>query len=296
MKSILVTGAGGQLGGALARFGWPEGWEAVALDRMAFDLTDAAAVEHVVASRRWAAIVNAAAYTAVDRAEEEVAACWAANALGPAILAESARRHALPLVQLSTDYVFDGKADKPWPVDAPVAPINVYGAAKLAGEIAVRTTAPRHAIIRTAWVVGATGRNFLRTMLALAADRDVVKVVVDQIGTPTMVPDLASAVATIAMRLAGDSAAPTGTFHFANSGPTSWKDFAEAIFAGSAARGGPSARVEAIATADYATAARRPAYSVLDTAAIERDHGIKPRPWRVALEPVLDAMLGKVTI
>jgi dTDP-4-dehydrorhamnose reductase len=293
MKSILVTGGSGQLGTALARFAWPSGWEAVTIDRATLDLGDTDAIALMVASHPWAAIINAAAYTAVDAAESDIVACWAVNALAPAALAAAADARDIPMVQISTDYVFDGRSQRPWRTDDPVAPINVYGASKLAGELAVRTAAPRHAIVRTAWVVSATGRNFVRTMLRLAAERDVLRVVADQTGTPTMAADLAAAVATIAMRLAEDSQAPAGIWHFANSGPTNWHDFAEAIFAGSARRGGPSAMLEAITTADFPTAARRPAYSVLDTSGIEKDYGIQPRPWRVALEDVLDEIFAK---
>ena len=293
MRSILVTGGSGQLGTALARFAWPAGWEAVTVDRATLDLEDMDGIAKLIASRPWAAIVNAAAYTAVDQAESDVVTCWTVNALAPAALAAAAHARDIPIVQLSTDYVFDGGGGRPWQVDDPTRPINVYGASKLAGELAVRTAATRHAIIRTAWLMGETGRNFLRTMLRLAETRDRIDVVSDQIGTPTMAPDLAAAVATVAMRLAEDRQAPAGTWHFANSGPASWHDLAVAIFGGASWRGGPFAEVNGIDTADYPTAARRPLHSVLDTSAIERVFGIRPRPWQEALEDVLDEIFGK---
>lgn len=292
MTRVLVTGAGGQLGRALVRHRWPDGIEVVALGHGALDLADRAAVARALADRQPGAVVNAAAYTAVDRAEREVAAAWRANAIGPAVLAEACRIADIPLVHVSTDYVFAGDKAEAWEVDDAVAPANVYGASKLAGEIAVRAGCPRHAIVRTAWLVSAGGANFVTTMLRLAAERDHVRVVADQHGSPTGADDLAAALARIAGRLIEDPDGATGTFHFANAGATTWHGFAEAIFARSAIRGGPSAVVEPIATSDYPTAAVRPANSVLSTERITRSFGIVPRPWQAALDDILDALIG----
>lgn len=290
MAEVLVTGGNGQLGHALARHAWPAGWEPVALDRVALDIADPDQVARAVAERRWSAVINAAAYTAVDRAESDAVAAWRVNALGPAALAAACEAAGIPLVHVSTDYVFDGSNDRPWQVDDPVAPLGVYGASKLGGEQAVRTACRRHAIVRTSWVVSATASNFVRTMLRLAAERDTVRVVADQHGAPTAAADLAAALATVAVRLAEN--APAGTFHFSNADATTWAAFARAIFAGSTARGGPSARVEPIATADYPTPARRPLNSRLDTSAITRAYGIAPRPWQDALDDILDDLIG----
>jgi dTDP-4-dehydrorhamnose reductase len=169
MKTVLVTGANGQLGRALARAALPEGWKVVALDRAALDLADSAAIVAKVAERPWAAVINAAAYTAVDKAESDVVAAWAINALAPAAFAAACAQAAIPLVQVSTDYVFAGDRHGAWEVDDPVGPLGVYGASKLGGELAVRTAGVRHAIVRTAWVVSTDGANFVKTMLRVGA-------------------------------------------------------------------------------------------------------------------------------
>ncbi|EZP55135.1 dTDP-4-dehydrorhamnose reductase [Sphingomonas sp. RIT328] len=295
-RAVLVTGGNGQLGRELARYAWPDGWHAVALGRDAFDLGDPAALTAAIAAghdgRPWAAVINAAAYTAVDKAESDVVTAWTVNALAPAALAAACAAAAIPLVQVSTDYVFAGDRQGAWQVDDPVGPLSVYGASKLGGELAVRTAGGRAAIVRTAWVVSAGGANFVRTMLRLAADRDQLRVVADQQGSPTSAADLAGALATIAMRLADDPHAPTGTFHFSNAGATDWAGFACEIFRQSAARGGPTAAVEGIATSDYPTPARRPANSLLSHDAIRTAYGIDPRPWDAALADILDELIG----
>ncbi len=292
MKQVLVTGGSGQVGTELARHAWPAGWEAVALTRADLDLSDAAAIAAKVAERPWAAIISAGAYTAVDKAEGDVVTAWQVNAIAPAALAAAAKAAGIPIVHVSTDYVFAGDKQGAWEVDDPVAPLGVYGASKLGGELAVRTSGARHAIVRTAWVVSAHGANFVKTMLRVGADRPTLRVVADQQGSPTGAADLAKALAAMAVRLAEDADAPTGTYHFSNAGPTSWHGFAEEIFRQSATRGGPSPSVEAITTADFPTPATRPANSLLSHRAIERDYGIRPQPWQSALGDILDELLG----
>lgn len=291
-RSILVTGAGGQLGTELQRCAWPAGWQVVAIDQVDLDLTDTAAIAAKVAEGPWAAIINGAAYTAVDKAESDVVTAWAVNALAPAAFGAACAAAGIPLVQVSTDYVFAGDKQGAWDVTDPVGPLGVYGASKLGGELAVRTSGARHAIVRTAWVVSAHGSNFVKTMLRVAATRDTLSVVDDQQGSPTSAADLAQALMTIAVRLVDDADAPTGTFHFSNAGAVSWAGFAREIFRQSTARGGPVADVVPIPTADYPTPARRPANSLLSHDAIRAAYGIAPRDWQVALGEILDELIG----
>ena len=283
---ILVTGGTGQIGIELRR----RSSNVVAPGRAQLDLDDAQAISAIVAARPWAAVINTAAYTAVDKAESDVAAAWRRNAIAPAILAAETARLGIPLIQVSTDYVFDGgKAGAYLPGDA-TTPLGVYGASKLAGEIAVRSANSRHAIVRTAWVVSAHRDNFVKTMLRLGTERDHLRVVADQHGCPTSAADIADTLLVIAARLS-DPTVPGGTWHFVNDGAASWHELAEAIFAGSARRGGTVPSIEPITTADYPTPARRPANSRLDTATLERDFAIRPRQWQAALDDILAELL-----
>ncbi len=290
MNTVLVTGGKGQLGVELQRAAWTAGWQVHAVDIDELDLTDTAAIAAAVAARPYAAIISGGAYTAVDRAEDDQVTAWAVNALAPAALAAAARKAGIPIVQVSTDYVFDGTEPGQRHPDERTAPRNVYGASKLGGELAVRASGARHAIIRTAWVVSAHGNNFVKTMLRLAETRDELGVVDDQHGAPTAAADLANAVMHVTVALVDGRA--SGTWHFANSGETVWADFARAIFAGSAVRGGASARVNGIPSSAYPTPAARPAWSQLDTSALTRDFYLKPRPWQDALDDILDELIG----
>jgi len=296
MKHVLVTGGNGQLGTELKRYAWPEGWAVTAIDIDELDLRDTAAIAAMVAGGHdgtpWAAVISAGAYTAVDKAESDIVTAWAVNAMAPAAFAEACAKAAIPIVQVSTDYVFDGAREGAWDVTDPVAPLGVYGASKLGGELAVRTSGARHAIVRTAWVVSAHGNNFVKTMLRVGATNPRLRVVDDQHGSPTSAADLAAALATIAMRLVEDPAAPTGIYHFSNAGAVTWAGFAREIFAQSAARGGASADVEGIPTSEYPTPATRPANSLLSHDAITRDYGIHPPAWQTALGNILDELLG----
>ena len=284
-RRILVFGGGGQVGSALKALPLPDGAMLAAPTRAEADIADRAAVDAMLDSGSWTAVINAAAWTGVDAAEDAVADAFAANAHGPAILADATRRRNIPLIHISTDYVYDGSKATPYEEDDRTAPLGVYGASKLAGEEAVRTGNPRHLIVRTAWISGGSGRHFLKTMLRLAGERDRLRVVDDQWGTPTLAGDLAAALLALALR--DDLPERRGIYHFANRGETTWCRFAREIFALSAARGGPSAEVEAITTADFPTPARRPANSRLSTGRIERDFGIVPRQWDDALKDVI---------
>jgi dTDP-4-dehydrorhamnose reductase len=291
-REILVTGASGQLGTELRRAALPAGYAIHALDRAALDLTDTVAIAAKLAERPWAAVINGAAYTAVDKAESDQVTAWAVNTMAPAAFARACAVAGIPIVQVSTDYVFAGDKDGAWEVNDPIAPLGVYGASKLGGELAVRTSRARHAIVRTAWVVSAHGNNFVKSMLRVGATRDELGVVDDQHGSPTSAADLAAALLTITVRLIEDDAAPTGIFHFSNAGAVSWAGFAREIFAQSSARGGAVAGVKPIATTDYPTPAQRPANSLLSHDAIRTAYGIEPRAWQDALSEILDELIG----
>ncbi|MEG9529554.1 MAG: dTDP-4-dehydrorhamnose reductase [Hyphomicrobiales bacterium] len=293
---ILVLGGAGQVGTELQALSWPGDVSVHAPGRADLDITDPDAVAAALAARDYRVVINTAAYTAVDKAESDVVAAWRLNALAPAILAAATAMRQIPLVHVSTDYVFAGtKTDGAYAPDDAIDPQSVYGASKAAGELAVRTGNPRHAIVRTAWVVSPHRGNFVKTMLRLAAERDALTVVDDQHGCPTSAADLAAALAVIARRLATDSGAPTGTFHCVNAGDTTWRGFAEAIVAGSARRGRRSVPVKGIPTSAYPTPARRPANSRLSTDSLTDAYGVAPRPWQAALDDILDRLVGPVS-
>ena len=283
---VLVLGARGQVGRELCRLAWPAGYAVAGFDRDLVDITRREAVFRIVGHERPDIIVNAAAYTAVDRAESEAEAAWAGNFAGPANLAAACAGAGIPLVHISTDYVFDGTKPVPYRENDPVAPLGVYGQSKEAGDRAVREALAEHVILRTAWVYAAHGHNFVKTMLRLAGERPVLRVVADQTGSPTGAADIAAAIAAILQQLAAGNRR-WGTYNFAGAGAVTWHGFAEAIFELAAPWRGPPPRVEAITTAEYPTPARRPANSVLDCTKIEEDFGIRPRPWREALADVV---------
>ncbi len=287
---LLVLGAGGQVGRELCRLAWPAGYTLAAFARDGVDITSREAVFAAVARERPDIAINAAAYTAVDRAESEPDLAWAGNCTGPGNLAAACHEAAIPLIHISTDYVFDGTKTGAYREDDPVRPLGVYGASKEAGERAVRDALARHVILRTAWVYSAHGNNFVKTMLRLGAERPVLRVVADQTGSPTSAADIAAAIGTVVQRLAAGNT-NWGTYHFTGGGAVTWHGFAEAIFelaARSNATGrGPPPVVEAITTAEYPTPARRPANSVLDCTRIAEAFGIVPLPWRAALAEVL---------
>ncbi|MBJ6982582.1 dTDP-4-dehydrorhamnose reductase [Luteimonas sp. MC1572] len=299
---LLLLGANGQVGHALRTALAPLG-ELVCTTRSGTladgtpaeraDLDDPASLPPLVARLAPDVVVNAAAYTAVDRAEQEPAIAFRANAEAPGALAEACARSGALLVHYSTDYVFDGTATQPYREGDATSPLGVYGESKLAGEHAVRAAGGRNLVLRTAWVYGAHGQNFMRTMLRLAAERDELRVVGDQVGTPTSARLIAAATARALQAVPGSS----GLYHLTAVGRTSWHGFAEAIVAGAYARGLLKAmpRVTAITTSDYPTPARRPAWSCLDTAAFSAAFGIALPDWRHALDAVLDEMVASAS-
>jgi dTDP-4-dehydrorhamnose reductase len=283
----LVTGAGGQLGRALLA-SVPDGLEVIGLDRSGLDITDAAAVAAAFDRLQPDIVINAAAYTAVDKAESERDAAFAGNATAPGVLAAESARRGIRFIHVSTDFVFDGTRSSPYPADAPVAPLGAYGESKLAGEQAVIAADPRALIVRTSWVYAAEGKNFLVTMLRLMKERGAVNVVADQIGTPTHAASLAAAL----WRMAAADAA--GVVHFADAGAASWYDFATAIAEEGMAAGLLPAGVTVgpIATADYPTPAARPAYSVFDRSSGWAIAG-QARHWRAELRDAIAFLAAK---
>jgi dTDP-4-dehydrorhamnose reductase len=286
---IAVTGQAGQVVTSLVERGAAAGHEVIAIGRPELNLADPASVMRALKDAAPDAIVSAAAYTAVDKAESESDLAHAINGAGAGAVAQAAKALGVPLVHVSTDYVFDGTLDRLYGESDPTGPTGVYGASKLAGEQAVLAAhGDNSAIVRVAWVYSPFGANFVKTMLRLAGDRDEVSVVADQVGNPTSALEIADGILLIATNLVSTSdPALRGVFHMTAQGEASWADFAEAIFAASAACGGPSASVRRIGTADYPTPATRPANSRLDCGLIARVHGVALPDWRTSLETVI---------
>ena len=291
MTTVLVVGAGGQVGFELTRGAWPAGWTVRGFARADLDVTDATATRAAVAAIAPDVVVNASAYTAVDRAESEPEKAFAVNRDAVATLAELCRARDVPLLHISTDYVFDGNKEGAYREDEPVAPLGVYGASKEAGEHALRRIWPRHLILRTAWVYGAHGHNFVKTMLRLGAERESLGIVDDQHGCPTAAADIAATLIDLARRML-EPAPPSGTYHYCGEGVTTWYGFATEIFRLSRALGGPAPQLRPISTAQYPLPARRPVNSWLDCGRIARELGIHPRPWRASLAPVVARLVG----
>ncbi|GFE77065.1 dTDP-4-dehydrorhamnose reductase [Novosphingobium sp. TCA1] len=292
---IAVTGRSGQVVSCLHERGKAAGHEVIALGRPELDLADPASVHRAIVAARPDVVVSAAAYTAVDKAESEAGMAHAINAAGAGAVADAARELQVPLIHLSTDYVFDGRLDRPYVEDDPTGPTGIYGASKLAGEEAVLRSYPDNsAVLRVAWVYSPYGGNFVKTMLRLAADRDEISVVADQIGNPTSALDIADGVLKVATNLVASSdSALRGIFHMTATGEASWAGFAEAIFAASAERGGPSASVKHIVTADYPTPAKRPANSRLACAKILEAHDVRLPQWQESLQTVVEHLSAR---
>lgn len=283
-NTILVTGASGQVGREIARRDWGQ-FSLLLPDRAALDISSPTSVNAYILAHSPVAIINCAAHTAVDRAEDEVGLSFAANALGPALLADAARTREIPLLQVSTDYVFSGDQEGYYSEEDAVGPNGVYGASKLAGELAALRGCPRAIVLRVAWVVSAHGHNFIKTMRRLAETRREVTVVADQIGCPTSAADIADAIHTIVERQITEPATPGGIYHFVNAGEASWCDFANQIFAVS--EGAEQCVARPIRTVDYPTRAQRPANSRLATRKITEVFAIRPRPWQTAITEII---------
>lgn len=290
---IAVTGRSGQVVTSLLERGEAEGHEVIAVGRPDLELSDTSSIAPALAAARPDVIVSSAAYTAVDRAESDSDLAFAINAHGAGAVAETARALDIPLIHISTDYVFGGTGNRPYVETDPTGPVSIYGASKLSGEAAVLDSYGENSVIlRTAWVYSPFGVNFLKTMLRLARDRDEIGVVADQFGNPTSALDIAGGVLRVARNLSSISDPEMrGVFHMTGSGEASWADFAEAIFAASRAHGGPSARVRRITRAEYPTPAIRPANSRLDCHHIREMHGVTLPNWRESMGQVITRLL-----
>lgn len=276
--TLLIFGKTGQVAQELAR----RAPDAQFAGRETADLTDPAACAALIRQLHPSAVINAAAYTAVDKAESDAATAQLVNADAPAAMAAACAELGIPFVHISTDYVFDGSGDTARAEDAPTAPLGVYGQTKLDGERAVQAAAGQYAIMRTSWVFSAHGNNFVKTMRRLGAERDRLTIVADQIGGPTASADIAAAVLSMAATMRAD-ATKGGIYHFAGAPDVSWADFAREIFAQSDL----APEVVDIPSSDYPTPAKRPLNSRLDCAAITRDFGIARPDWRVSLQDVI---------
>ena len=277
---ILLTGATGQIGHELATL--LAAHQVVTPSRAECDLSDAHSVRDAVRAARPDLIINSGAYTAVDQAEQEPALAHAVNAIAPAVLAGEARRLGVALIHFSTDYVFSGDASAPYTETDPTSPINVYGRTKLEGEAAVQAAGCAYLILRTSWVYSRRGKNFLMTIERLARERKRLTVVADQRGTPNWARELARATAILSALSRDELSARSGIYHLSGRGETTWHGFAEAIVA--SMRLDRQLEVAPIATTDYPTPARRPAYSVLDASRLERAFGIVLPHWADAFE------------
>lgn len=291
MKRLMVAGAGGMTGSEVTERAAGFGWTVLPYSHAKLDISRRDDVASAVQACRPDIIANCAAYTAVDRAESEPALAAAVNAEGARNLARAAAAAGVPIIHVSTDYVFAGDARAPYAPDAITGPLGVYGRTKLEGEAAVREETPSHLIIRTSWVFSHRGHNFVKTIMRLAVERNELRVVNDQLGRPTSAADLAQALLVAAGALVNDPGYE-GTYHFANAGETTWFDFAKGILDELRSKVEHlSTKLVPIDTSEYPTAAKRPRYSVLDTSGFTERFGVVPRPWRDALRDTIDLSL-----
>ena len=290
---LLVIGANGQLGWEVCRRGEKQGFDIVPLDLPEFDITDHPAVKKAISRSGVTLVINASAYTAVDKAESEPELAFAVNCDGPAYLAASCAKIGIPLIHISTDYVFNGKKKGPYLETEPVSPLGIYGKSKAAGEKELRQNLKEHIILRTAWLYGIHGNNFVKTMIRLGREKEMVRVVADQYGCPTFAADLAEAIMAIAGHINKRRGIIWGTYHYCGKGMTTWYGFAEAIF--DLAKQHDSLmvkKVTPITTAEYPTQAKRPANSVLDCSLLIKHFAVYPRPWQESLAAMMSILLS----
>jgi dTDP-4-dehydrorhamnose reductase len=295
---ILVAGRSGQLARCLVESAAQRGTPLVAMGRPELDVEEARSVEHAALTVEPSAIVNAAAYTAVDRAESEPGRAFAVNRDGAERLAVEAQRLGVPLIQISTDYVFDGRKSSPYTEEDAALPLGVYGRSKLEGERAVCNACPAALVLRTSWMYSPYGHNFVTTLLQLAETRDHVRIVDDRWGSPTAATDLANAILDILGQLGRDDGflSRAGVYHLTAQGKTTWHGFGSAIFAGWAERGRRVTRLVPIRSAEYPASARRPTNSRLDCSKIEGPFGVRLPPWQQSLDACLDRLLAEAEL
>jgi dTDP-4-dehydrorhamnose reductase len=290
---LLITGSNGQLGWELCRQGGKRGFSIVPLDMPEFDITDQASVRSAVSMADPDLVINAAAYTAVDKAESEQEAAFSVNRDGPYYLAGACAEKDIPFMHISTDYVFDGCKDGSYCEMDEISPIGIYGKSKAEGEEKIRRNLKEHIIIRTSWLYGVHGNNFVKTMLNLGREREEIRVVADQFGCPTFAADLAGAILDIAIRINNGQKNSWGTYHYCGGGRTTWFGFASKIF--EIARVYDSFildKVTPIKTSEYPTPAKRPFNSVMDCTSLEREFGICPPAWEDSLSCMLETLFS----
>ena len=288
---ILIIGGQGQLGHELLQESQTRKFDVLAPSEHRMDITDFHAVKNFIGHQQPACVINAAAYTQVDKAEDEASLAFAVNKTACMHLAQICAKNEIPLFHVSTDYVFNGDGQTPYQESDPISPLGVYGRSKAAGEKEIRSNLKEHIILRTSWLYGVHGQNFVKTILKLADKKDHIRVVSDQYGSPTSANDLAKAILTMVDKWRQQSAMTWGTYHYCGQGIVSWHEFAETIIELARQFGGVKThRVEPIATADYPTKAVRPAFSALDCHLIKKNFGITPKPWRESLKSTIQRL------
>lgn len=294
---VLVTGAQGQVGYELLQR-VPDGFAVFGYGSQELDIRNAEKIRTVFEAVKPELIINAAAYTAVDKAETDVERAYAVNSDGVGFLASAAENLGIPLLHISTDYVFSGEADKPYTPDDATSPTGVYGLSKLAGEKQLQAQCSRHLVLRTSWVFGAHGNNFVKTMLRLGSDRDTLSVVADQHGGPTSAGSIADTLWALALIFKQEGRLGWGVYHYSGVPACSWHDFAKEIFTQAVSLGllEKSPEVKAITTADYPTPAKRPAWSVMDCEKLADAHGLPPKSWVQELHVVLRQLGGRRSV
>jgi len=289
--TILIIGNKGQLGWALEKQAAMEGIYTFGVDLPELDLTVHEAVRQLVGRDRFSAVINSAAYTAVDKAESDVDTAFAANRNGVAHLAGACAEKSIPLIHISTDYVFNGKSDVLYKPDDPIDPLGVYGHSKAEGEKEVRRRLPKHLIIRTSWLYGIHGNNFVKTMIRLAKERKELRVVDDQKGCPTFAGDLADVILKVVEHLSHDQNVKWGTYHYCNTGVTTWYHFAQkAIELASEHEKMAVEKISPITTTEFPTPAPRPAFSGLDCGSFESAFGVEMHPWEESLKRMINQL------